>query len=667
MNSILYISLLDNSNKSIEKISIEKPKTLKELNIQLKTKLKRLPNNYYIFYLSQNNNEIIINTNKEYNLSNDILFIRESELNLFIESAFQINYKKLSESKQDILDDKYYCLICNKSIKNENPFFCYICQKIFHNQCLINWDKKKKEQNENLDCPNCRNELPFERWKQKLNYEEDRTNAANLMNKISQNQLIMNLNDNINIIKDEKINRLEKDNMKKNELIEKYNKFCENIFDVFKKLINKINLIISLIESKIDVKINELIKELNSNIIDFPIENLSNLILDNLKIIEKYIQKKKNFYLINENKLKNKIEKIKEISDEKDINNILNPNYKNIINLVYFTIKEDTLNIFGEKFVQNNKMNIDLIINSKKSELVKECKLKKGKNNIKIIIKNRLTNISYMFCDCYSLLNIEDLKYLDTKEIKNFQHIFFNCILLSDITSLQYWNVSNGNNFESIFTYCNSLKNIKPLENWNLSKANNISSMFYSCESLSNINPLQNWNVSNIINFSHMFYNCKLLSDISPLKDWNISHGINFCGLFRKCKSLSDIRPLENWNISNGINFSHIFNGCTALKDISPLKNWNIINCKNFEGMFNNCISLSNLKPLQNWNLSNGNNFSGMFRKCVELSDVNPIQKCNVSNGNNFQSMFYNCSSLKNIKPLEKWNISKYHFDSLFE
>ena len=36
-------------------------------------------------------------------------------------------------------------------------------------------------------------------------------------------------------------------------------------------------------------------------------------------------------------------------------------------------------NIFGEKFVKNNKNNIELIINDKKSELVEKYELKKGK------------------------------------------------------------------------------------------------------------------------------------------------------------------------------------------------------------------------------------------------------------------------------------------------
>ena len=38
------------------------------------------------------------------------------------------------------------------------------CQKIYHEQCLKDWEIKRKSVNLNLFCPNCRNELPFEQW-----------------------------------------------------------------------------------------------------------------------------------------------------------------------------------------------------------------------------------------------------------------------------------------------------------------------------------------------------------------------------------------------------------------------------------------------------------------------------------------------------------------------
>ena len=127
------------------------------------------------------------------------------------------------------------------------------------------------------------------------------------------------------------------------------------------------------------------------------------------------------------------------------------PKSKNIIKLIYYVEKEDEVknefgrcidgkdgkfNIFGYKFVENNKNNIDLRINGKKQELVSEYKLNKGENVIEILIKNKLTNLESMFFDCTKLKNIEELKYLDTKEVNNFYRMFWGCSPLSDIKSL---------------------------------------------------------------------------------------------------------------------------------------------------------------------------------------------------------------------------------------
>ena len=113
-------------------------------------------------------------------------------------------------------------------------------------------------------------------------------------------------------------------------------------------------------------------------------------------------------------------------------NNISNNNenikYKNIINLIYekkyyenIFDKEYSNNIFGEEFVENNKNNIELIINGKKSKLINKYDLKFGINNIQMIIKNQIKNFAYMFNNCISLKNIDELKYLNVSNGNNFR------------------------------------------------------------------------------------------------------------------------------------------------------------------------------------------------------------------------------------------------------
>jgi len=170
-------------------------------------------------------------------------------------------------------------------------------------------------------------------------------------------------------------------------------------------------------------------------------------------------------------------ESSKRIDWDKYFNHIFfKSKYENIITLIYYVDIEEEIhgifgeiidgkdgkfNIFGEKFVENNKNNIELRINGIKEELVKEYKLKKGENRIEIIIKNKIINLEYMFYQCIKLKNIEELKYLDTKEVNNFSYMFYHCNKLSDIKGLEKWNVSNGNNFSHMFSYCESLSDIK--------------------------------------------------------------------------------------------------------------------------------------------------------------------------------------------------------------
>ena len=175
--------------------------------------------------------------------------------------------------------------------------------------------------------------------------------------------------------------------------------------------------------------------------------------------------------------------------------------------------------IFGENFVNNNINNINLIINGKKSPLVPRYDLEEEENNVTICIKNTLTNLSFMFFQCDTLFNIEELKYLNTENVYDFSFMF------------EFTKISN----------------IKALENWETSKAETFHSMFCCCYSLSDIKPLKNWNGTN---FNRIFAHNWLLSDIKILENWDVSNAIDLGGLFERCPNLTDIIPIQNWNLS---------------------------------------------------------------------------------------------------------------------
>ena len=123
--SNIDIILLDNSTNPQEEINIIKPKTYDELQEQLEEEFENLPENYELFILDKNNKEIRISNEDEYKKIEDILFIRElKELkeSILEKSLYELNYNKLSESKQEILDQKYNCILCSMIIKKEKPY-----------------------------------------------------------------------------------------------------------------------------------------------------------------------------------------------------------------------------------------------------------------------------------------------------------------------------------------------------------------------------------------------------------------------------------------------------------------------------------------------------------------------------------------------------------------
>ena len=188
--SIIQIFLLDKFNKTKAEFNIVKPKSYHDLLNLLKQNFVKDSKRLELLIIDKNNKEIKIDNEENYLMIKDILFIREKDKVGVEKSLFQKNFVKLSESRQDKLNDKFCCNICFTLIKKEKPYFCYICQKIFHEKCLKDWDTKCKSQNNNLMCPNCRNNLPIEKWKKKLDYEENRIDSANFMNRINEYRLI---------------------------------------------------------------------------------------------------------------------------------------------------------------------------------------------------------------------------------------------------------------------------------------------------------------------------------------------------------------------------------------------------------------------------------------------------------------------------------------------
>jgi hypothetical protein len=234
----MEIFLLDNSNNTKEETNMPKPKSYLEFLQQIKSKFKNMPEYYEIFMLDEDNKEIKINNEETFKKVVDILFIREIDKAMLEQSLFSLNYDKLSESQQEILEQKYNCILCSIMIQNEKPYLCYICQKIYHEKCLKDWDKKCKEIKNAFSCPNCRNVLPLEKWNKKLDYEETRKDNATFLHRI---------------------NTLQDNQLRQNKILKRDKTFIENAIEIFKNILYKINSIHSLLNLKKNNKLIDLI------------------------------------------------------------------------------------------------------------------------------------------------------------------------------------------------------------------------------------------------------------------------------------------------------------------------------------------------------------------------------------------------------------------------
>ena len=143
--------------------------------------------------------------------------------------------------------------------------------------------------------------------------------------------------------------------------------------------------------------------------------------------------------------------------------------YKNKGRKIFKLIYEvnEYINIFGEEFVEKNHKKCKMIVNNKEKKIKETIYLEK--KEIKIIILEKFIDMSYMFCNCYSLNSLIDLSK---------------------------WNTINVTNMSNMFSYCESVKSLD-ISKWNTINVTNMSFMFYNCKSLKSLD-ISKWNTINI-------------------------------------------------------------------------------------------------------------------------------------------------------------------------
>ena len=639
MEEKIDLLLLDNSNNLIEERNVPKPKSYSELKLIIKNNFTKLPEYYQIFYSDEYNSKKIINNDEEYKLSKDILFINELKNNEQIkESIYELNYDKLSESKQDILDEKYNCNICQVNIKQEEkPLLCYRCQKLFHKKCLENWNDKCNEKNIQFSCPKCKYELPIKDWHEKLNYNDERLNEVNIMKELTNK------------------------NQANNELKSEFSIFKSNTYNTYENILNKVDKINSLFEQ------NKPIIEKSIN--DFNQYEMPNKIIEGLNIIEESIKniEKKYQKEIPIEKLLCKISFEKIISGEiikgKAIGFFCELDKNFPIKYTLFTnnniLDEESIKI-GKVIEIEYKSELGYII--KKLEITKKRRVyydtKLNYTCIEILdsdnIKNYFKIESEIYKNNVNLLDKEAfmLQYLDNNNLKsangkilsledniikhnipiNSHYSGSPLIIKSDninfIIGLYYgediFNLANKFNFilENLKSKINSLNNDK------IDIKNEIVCLYYA------------ENTGEIINLIHDYNNLFNSEDCSVTKEPHLQARLANQNFFSK----KNIELIIN---DKKVDFDFRY----ERKDTDP----KFIRAKftfkkllhNMSFMFSGCYSLISI-DLSSVNSSKVNNMSYMFRECKNLMTGN-FTSFDTSKVIYMKAMFYGCNSLKSL------------------
>ena len=146
---------------------------------------------------------------------------------------------------------------------------------------------------------------------------------------------------------------------------------------------------------------------------------------------------------VNHSKLKeNKINEKKKLYEE-----------RGIFQIKYFNnLESETINIFGEEFIKENRKNFELIINHKEKEL----------KSIISIAENHLYNQEIkIYIKFKKIVNTKFLKNntkINTYYIKDLSCMFEGCSTLFSLPDLSKWNTNEVTYINNIFKICSSLE-----------------------------------------------------------------------------------------------------------------------------------------------------------------------------------------------------------------
>ena len=132
----------------------------------------------------------------------------------------------------------------------------------------------------------------------------------------------------------------------------------------------------------------------------------------------------------------------------------INLNKENKITMLYkIRNPEDNIRLFGKKFIENNKNNCRMVIDFVEMNLLEFFKPKRKDKILKVNLelKKNISDLSYMFCGCSSLISIPDFFNLNISNVKNISHMCSECTSLEVLPDISNWRTNNIIDMSYIF------------------------------------------------------------------------------------------------------------------------------------------------------------------------------------------------------------------------
>ena len=358
----------------------------------------------------------------------------------------------------------------------------------------------------------------------------------------------------------------------------------------------------------------------------------------------------------------NSMRNINQKQEEEKDDLFQNKSKENKITLEYKIDKPgENIRLFGQKFIENNKDKCLMCINF---VLKKITEFYKSKNNEKKIIvslalNNNITDLSYMFYGCSSLILIQDLNKLNTSNLTNISSMFSGCSSLIFINGISEWNTNNIINMSYLFNECSSLEEVPDISKWYTSKVINMEHMFSLLSSLKTLPNIGEWDIEKVVNISSMFYGCSSLNYLPDISTWNTKNINNISYLFCRNCSLKSLPNISKWETSKVADMSYLFYGCSSLNTIPDISKWKTERVTDMSHMFHGCALLKSLPLISKWKTNNVTNLSYMFQSCSSLTSLDDISKWNTDKIINIKMIFSNCPLLSPLPDISNWKCNK--------